>query len=94
MLHAASRTFELEAAMSSLTDTVRAAMIGNAGFRPTDHPGLSMATLGPLVQRKKAELWGSYEESGCKEKFVTLLQLLLAAQKVADAGKGGRGDLT
>ena len=53
-----------------------------------------MATLGPLVQRKKAELGGSYEASGCKEKFVTLLQLLLAAQKVADAGKGGRGDLT
>ena len=76
---------ELRLALKALAEVVLQTDSESKGtFRPADVKELSMATLGPLVQGKKAQFGAAYDEEGCKAAFMETVKILLAIQKRYD----------
>ena len=86
-----SSPVQLRGALSALADAIRPGATG--GFHwPGDVPELSMARLGPLVLQEKKAKFGDeqFDDAGCKEAFMEVMQLALKCQTKADgAGEGG-----
>ena len=60
-------------------------------IRPGDVPGLSMARLGRLVLQEKKAKFGDdqFDDAGCKEAFVEVMQLALKLYAYSGPSGGG-----